>query len=390
MRPSLLLVLLPAVTAAPATKRSEPAPLLKPLGARKLIANKYIVKLKDEMSFATADEAVVALSKDADHVYNHAFHGFAAHLSAEDLTKLRDHPEVDYVEHDAVVSIAAYTQQPGAPWGLGRISHRQPGSTTYVYDDSAGAGTCAYVIDTGIEASHPEFQGRATQVASFIPGETTDGHGHGTHCAGTIGSRAYGVAKMTKLYGIKVLSNSGSGSYSSIIAGMDYAVTDSRRRSCPKGVVANMSLGGSFSTSINQAAAAMIRAGVFLSVAAGNDNQDASRTSPASEPTVCTVGATNATDFRSSFSNYGRSLDIFAPGSNILSTWIGGRTNTISGTSMATPHITGLGAYLATLEGFSDPQALCRRIQQLATKDVLKNVPFGTVNLLAFNGNPQG
>ncbi|RDA95941.1 putative subtilisin-like protease, partial [Ophiocordyceps camponoti-saundersi (nom. inval.)] len=390
MKPSLLLSLLPAVAAAPATKRSEPAPLLKPEGARELIANKYIVKLKNAMSFATADEAVAALSKDAYHVYNHAFHGFAAHLSAEDLAKLRDHPEVDFVEQDAVVSIAAYTQQPGAPWGLGRISHRKPGSTTYVYDDSAGAGTCAYVIDTGIDASHPEFQGRAQQIASFIPGETTDGHGHGTHCAGTIGSRAYGVAKMTHLYGIKVLSNTGSGSYSSIIAGMDYAVTDSRKRSCPKGVVANMSLGGSFSTAINEAAAAMIRAGVFLSVAAGNDNRDASGTSPASEPTVCTVGATNASDFRSSFSNYGRSLDIFAPGTNILSTWLNGRTNVISGTSMATPHITGLGAYLATLEGFSDPQALCRRIQQLATADVLKNVPFGTVNLLAFNGNPQG
>ncbi|RDA85360.1 putative subtilisin-like protease [Ophiocordyceps camponoti-leonardi (nom. inval.)] len=401
MKPSLLLALLPAIAAAPATKRSEPAPLLKPLGARKLIANKYIVKLKDGMAFASADEAVVALSKDADHVYNHAFHGFAAHLSDEDLDKLRDHPEVgpslsvpaprvDYVEQDAVVSIAAYTQQPGAPWGLGRISHRQPGSTTYVYDDSAGAGTCAYVIDTGIDVSHPEFQGRATQVASFVPGQTTDGHGHGTHCAGTIGSRAYGVAKMTKLYGIKVLSDSGSGSYSGIIAGMDYAVQDSRRRSCPKGVVANMSLGGGFSTAINRAAAAMIRAGVFLSVAAGNDNRDASTVSPASEPTVCTVGATNATDFRSPFSNYGPSLDIFAPGSNILSTWIGGRTNTISGTSMATPHITGLGAYLATLEGFSDPQALCRRIQSLATQGVLKNVPSGTVNMLAFNGNPQG
>ncbi|PHH74065.1 hypothetical protein CDD80_3328 [Ophiocordyceps camponoti-rufipedis] len=390
MKTSLLLTLLPLAATAP-SKRSEPAPLLIPRGAsQNLIANKYIVKFKDEMSMTTADASLIAFSENADHVYNHAFRGFAGHLSDEDLKNLRNRPEVDYVEQDAVVNIAAYTQQPGAPWGLARISHRRPGSTTYEYDDSAGAGTCSYVIDTGIEASHPEFQGRATQVRSFVPGQETDGHGHGTHCAGTIGSRAYGVAKRTRLYGIKVLSDTGSGSYSAIIAGMDFAVVDSRRRSCPKGVVANLSLGGGFSAAINHAAAAMIRAGVFLSVAAGNDNRDAAGYSPASEPTVCTVGASTANDQRSSFSNFGSVVDIFAPGSNILSTWIGGRTNTISGTSMATPHITGLGAYLAGLEGFTDPQALCRRMQQLATRDVLTGLPSGTVNLLAFNGNPRG
>ncbi|PFH59488.1 hypothetical protein XA68_12275 [Ophiocordyceps unilateralis] len=390
MKPSLILAILPVVAAAPATKRAEPAPLLRPRGTTHLIANRYIVKFKDEMSFAGADETIVSLTQKADHVYNHAFRGFAGRLSPNDLEELRNRSDVEYVEQDAVVSIAAFTQQPGAPWGLGRISHRRRGSNTYAYDDSAGAGTCAYVIDTGIEASHPEFQGRATQVRSFVPGQDTDGHGHGTHCAGTIGSRAFGVAKRTKLYGVKVLSDSGSGSYSGIIAGMDFAVQDSRRRSCPRGVVANMSLGGSFSAAINSAAAAMIRAGVFLSVAAGNDNRDASGYSPASEPSVCTVGASTIDDQRSSFSNYGRVVDIFAPGSNILSTWIGGRTNTISGTSMATPHITGLGAYLAGLEGFADPQALCRRIQQLATRDVLTGLPLGTLNLLAFNGNPQG
>lgn len=163
-------------------------------------------------------------------------------------------------------------------------------------------------------------------IRSFIPGESTDGNGHGTHCAGTIGSRTYGVAKKTKLYGVKVLSNQGSGATSGIIAGMDFAVQDSRKRSCPKGVTANMSLGGGFSAAINNAAASMIRSGVFLAVAAGNSNADAAGFSPASEPSVCTVGATTSSDGRASYSNYGEVVDIFAPGSDILSTWIGGRT----------------------------------------------------------------
>ncbi|KAM4054879.1 subtilase family protein [Hirsutella rhossiliensis] len=389
MKLSLILAILPAVLAAPATKRDEPAPLLIPRGSKQLIADKYIVKFKDSMSIAAVDKTVKALSNKADHVYTNTFRGFAGQLSAKDVKALRERPDVEYVEQDSIVTINALKQQPGAPWGLGRISHREPGSTTYVYDSSAGQGTCAYVIDTGVEASHPEFEGRATMVRSFINGQATDGHGHGTHCAGTIGSKTYGVAKKTKIYGVKVLSNQGSGAVSVIIAGMDFAVQDSRKRSCPKGVVANMSLGGGFSAAINNAAASMIRSGVFLAVAAGNDNTDASGSSPASEPTVCTVGASTISDQRSSFSNYGSVVDIFAPGSDILSTWIGGRTNTISGTSMATPHIAGLGAYLAGLEGFSDPQALCSRIQELATSDVLTDIPDGTVNKLAFNGASQ-
>lgn len=144
--------------------------------------------------------------------------------------------------------------------------------------------------------------------------------------AGTIGSKEFGVAKKTKILGIKVLSDQGSGDYSGILAGMDFAIQDSRERSCPKGVVANMSLGGGYSAAINQAAAKMIQSGVFLAVAAGNDATDASQTSPASEPSVCTVGATDSSDRLSSFSNYGAVVDILAPGSNILSTWIGGAT----------------------------------------------------------------
>ncbi|KID94123.1 subtilisin-like protease PR1I, partial [Metarhizium majus ARSEF 297] len=388
MFPSLLLLnLLPLAIAAPA-KRAEPAPLLVPRGDT--IPDKYIVKYKETFDISSADSIIKAHHAKAEKTYAHVFNGFAGALNATAIETLRNHPDVDFIENDATVNISAFVEQPGAPWGLSRISHRQGGRSTYAYDDSAGEGTCAYVIDTGVDATHPEFEGRAELVRSFINGENSDGNGHGTHVAGTIGSRSYGVAKKTTIFGIKVLSNQGSGDYSGILAGMDYAIQHSQGQRCPKGVVANMSLGGGYSAAINQAAAQMIQSGVFLAVAAGNDARDASNTSPASEPSVCTVGATDSSDSLSSFSNYGAAVDILAPGSNILSTWPGGRTNSISGTSMATPHIVGLGAYLASLEGFPGSQALCERIRSLATRDAINRVPGGTVNLLAFNGNPSG
>ncbi|PHH90133.1 hypothetical protein CDD83_4415 [Cordyceps sp. RAO-2017] len=157
MKLSVLIALLPFVLASPTAKRSEPAPLLTPPGS-KLIPDKYIVKFKDGFTTAAVDQTISALSGKADQVYTHAFRGFAGHLSAEDLKTLREHPQVDYIEQDAIVTLAAFTEQPGSPWGLGRISHREAGQDTYVYDDSAGSGTCAYIIDTGIEADHPVRQ----------------------------------------------------------------------------------------------------------------------------------------------------------------------------------------------------------------------------------------
>jgi len=172
---------------------------------------------------------------------------------------------------------------------------------------------------------------------------------------------------------------------------MNFVATDSKTRNCPNGTVANMSLGGGLSTSTNSAAAALVNAGVFLAVAAGNDNKDAKNYSPASEPTVCTVGATANTDAKSSFSNFGSVVDVFAPGTSILSTWIGSNTatNTISGTSMASPHIAGLGAYLLGLLGKKTPAALCSYIGSTANSGVITGLPSGTKNLLAFNGNPS-
>jgi subtilisin family serine protease len=184
---------------------------------------------------------------------------------------------------------------------------------------------------TAVLTLYPQqFGGRATFAANFVDSSNTDGNGHGTHVAGTIGSNTYGVAKKTRLYAVKVLNASGSGTTSGVVAGINFVATDAPNRSCPNGTVANMSLGGGYSASINNAAAALVDAGVFLAVAAGNDNANAANYSPASEASVCTVGATDSSDRKSSFSNYGSVVDVFAPGTSILSTWIGSTSATVS------------------------------------------------------------
>lgn len=229
-----------------------------------------------------------------------------------------------------MVTVDALITQTGAPWGLGRISSRTNGTTTYVYDESAGDGTCAYIIDTGIYIGHSEFGGRATFAANFIDTINDDGYGHGTHVAGTIGGATYGVAKKTKLFAVKVLDSNGFGSASSIIAGMDFVATDSQTRDCPNGSVANASLRSSVSAAMNAAAKAVVDAGVFFACSAGNSNIDSSNQSPGSEPTVCTVGATQSDDVKASYSNFGPGVDIYAPGTGVLSAYIGNPNATVS------------------------------------------------------------
>ncbi|KAK0615229.1 peptidase S8/S53 domain-containing protein [Bombardia bombarda] len=368
------------------------APVIQSRSAQ-LIPNSYIVKLKDGSSNSALLNTINGLeSVNAKHVYRASkFKGFSAKLDAKALEKVKNLPEVEYIEQDAIITINTIVTQADVPWGLARISSHTPNAASYVYDDSAGAGTCAYIIDTGIYTNHSQFEGRATWLANFAgDGQNSDGNGHGTHVAGTIGGATYGVAKKTKLFAVKVLNAGGSGTLSGVIAGIDYVAADSATRNCPNGSVANLSLGGSKSTAINAAAAAAIRAGVFLAVAAGNSDDDASFYSPASEPTVCTVGASDDTDTRAWFSNYGTGVDVFAPGVDVLSSWIGGTTatNIISGTSMATPHIAGLGAYLLSFLGPKTPEVLCTYIRDTATQGVITDLPSGTVNALAFNGNP--
>ncbi|KAK0385996.1 hypothetical protein NLU13_5833 [Sarocladium strictum] len=369
MRAATLLALLPVAMAAPQAKRASPAPLIVPRGVE-LIEGKYIVKMKDDVVSAAVSSAVSKISSDADYTYSRKFNGFASSLSDKELADLRNDPNQN------------------APWGLARISSSSPGGTTYTYDESAGEGTCAYVVDTGIDVDHPDFDGRATFLANYADSTDSDGQGHGTHVAGTIGSTTYGVAKKTKLFAVKVLDSNGEGTNSGVIAGMDFVVDDAPKQDCPKGVVVNMSLGGGFSSAVNTAAAAITKAGHFLAVAAGNEGADAKGSSPASEASACTVGATEKDDSLASYSNVGSVVDVLAPGSNILSTWPGGRTNTISGTSMASPHVAGLAAYLLGLG--QSANGLCAYIASTALEGVISGVPSDTADLLINNGASGG
>lgn len=377
MRFSAALALLPLALAAPQKR----APLHVPRDVP-LVDNHYIVKLKaPQGEFRTTVDALVSsIAADADLVYEN-FGGFAATLTAEEVEALRSNPSVEFIEQDA--EIHAFATQTGAPWGLARLSNTNTGSTTFTYDDSAGAGTCAYIIDTGIQTNHPNFGGRAVWGRNFVGSGTTDDNGHGTHVAGTIGSTTYGVAKQTTLIAVKVLSASGSGTTAGVVGGMDWVASDGRTRAgCSRGVVVNMSLGGGFSSSINSAATGITNAGLFLAVAAGNEAQNAANVSPASAASACTVGATDSSDRTASFSNYGAVVDVYAPGVSVLSTWISSGTRSISGTSMASPHVAGLGAYFLGL-GASTPANLCNYIRSRALSGRISGVPSGTVNLLA-------
>ncbi|EUC44969.1 hypothetical protein COCMIDRAFT_96859 [Bipolaris oryzae ATCC 44560] len=284
------------------------------------------------------------------------------------------------------------TTQKGSPYGLGRISHREPGIRDYVFDSSAGEDTFIYVIDTGVNTEHTEFGGRATLGKSFIAGsDGEDDQGHGTHCSGTAAGTTFGVAKKANIIGVKVLGADGSGSNSGVLRGIQWAVDDATEKGHINRTVLSMSLGGPFSQTTNDAIQSAVEAGAFVAAAAGNEGENASNSSPASAPQACTVGSTNERDLKSSFSNFGKLVDIFAPGEKIQSAWIGSSTatNTISGTSMACPHIAGLAAYLIALEGPRSPTALCKRIQELATKDAITNLRAGegSPNLIAYNGN---
>ncbi|KAM5361425.1 hypothetical protein ACJZ2D_013115 [Fusarium nematophilum] len=382
MRTATLLPLLPLALAAP-TKRAEPAPILRPRGVQ-LVDGKYIVKMKTGVQAASVSSAVSSIEADADYTYENSFRGFAASLSDKELKNLQDDPNVEYIEQDAVITIKATEEQKNAPWGIARISSSRAGGSTYTYDDSAGEGTCAYVVDTGIDTEHEEFEGRAKFLKNFAGGGDGDGQGHGTHVAGTIGSKTYGVAKKTTLFAVKVLGDDGSGTNSGVIAGMDFVATDAASQDCPKGVVVNMSLGGEKSEAVNSAAASIVDAGLFLAVAAGNDGVDASTFSPASEASACTVGATTRNDTLAYYSNTGSVVDVLAPGTDILSTWPGGKTNTISGTSMASPHVAGLGAYLLGLG--QSAKGLCEHIVSTGLEGIVSGTGSGTPNLLINNG----
>ncbi|MBD0328443.1 MAG: S8 family peptidase, partial [Pyrinomonadaceae bacterium] len=303
LRPALLASAFVALAAcsdnsdlvAPEAALAPDAPSLA-RGAGHAIADEYIVVLQE----GADPRSVAAISGVSPRfVYEAVLNGFAAKLNAGQLNALRNNPNVDYVEEDQVVTTVA--TQSNATWGLDRINQRDlplDGSYTYTY---TGAGVYAYIIDTGLQANHPQFGTRAQNVYNAIAGETaSDCNGHGTHVAGTVGGSTYGVAKAALLRGVKVLACDGRGSTSGIIAAVDWV-----RLNHVKPAVANMSLGGGYSSSLNTAVTNLHNAGVFVAVAAGNENQNACNVSPASASAVYTTAASDRTDTRASFSNYG-------------------------------------------------------------------------------------
>jgi len=333
-----LLVLASMLMSAPiAGASSHLAPLLRVNG--KIVPNSFIVVFKPGTATSAA---VTATGVRADYVYDAALNGFAATLNASQVSALQRNPNVAYIEPNQTASID--TTQIGATWGLDRIDQRYlPLSGSYTYT-STGAGVYAYIIDTGIQTSHAQFGGRAAVSYDALGGSGQDCNGHGTHVAGTVGSTTYGVAKRVYLRAVRVLNCAGSGTWAQVIAGMNWVRVNHANPS-----VANMSLSGAYSLSVNTAATNLVNSGVFLAVAAGNWNANACNYSPASAPGTITVGATDRNDARAPFSNYGGCVDIYAPGVGITSTWTGSGTNTISGTSMASPHVAGVGVlYKAT------------------------------------------
>jgi subtilisin family serine protease len=354
------------------------APALAQEGrAGEAIPGQYIVVAEEGR-----DAGSVARWQDAKQVRMlDVVNGFAARLDAQQVRALRKSARVDYVEADRVVTVAATQTMDaaGEPWGLDRIDQRnRPGSRTYTYN-ATGAGVTAYVVDTGIATAHTQFGGRAANVYDAFGGNGQDCHGHGTHVAGTIGAATWGVAKGVTLRGVRVLNCSGRGSTSGIIAALNWIRTNGARPA-----VANMSLGGGFSSSLNSAATNLSNAGVFLAVAAGNESQNACNVSPASASGVFTTAASDRNDRRASFSNYGSCVEAYAPGVAIRSTWLNNGINTISGTSMASPHVAGVGALYKQGSPGASSASISSAIISGATTNVITSNPSGTPNRLLY------
>ncbi|KAL8733217.1 MAG: hypothetical protein Q9166_002234 [cf. Caloplaca sp. 2 TL-2023] len=419
------------------TIHNEAAPVLSSTQAKE-IPDSYIVVFKKDVSHKAAtihhswiqdyhvevEKTKRQLSKRSQtplatfgglkHTYNLAggFLGYSGHFDEDVIEKVRRHPDVEYIEKDSEIhTMDSVETENSAPWGLARISHRDELTFStfnkYLFSADGGEGVDVYVIDTGTNCEHVDFEGRA-HWGKTIPANDADedGNGHGTHCSGTIAGKKYGVAKKANIYAVKVLKSNGSGSMSDVVKGVEWAAirhadnvkaAKAGKKKGFKGSTANMSLGGGKSPTLDLAVNAAVDLGLHFAVAAGNDNANSCNYSPAAAEKAVTVGASTIGDERAYFSNYGKCNDIFAPGLNIMSTWIGSKyaTNTISGTSMASPHVAGLLAYLLSLQPSSDsansvaeitPKKLKAQLIAIASEGKLTGVPSSTSNLLAWNG----
>jgi subtilisin family serine protease len=379
-----------AMTASPAYAEGT----ILGLGGPDAVPGRYIVVMKDNGLSAQAISGQAGTlagryggSVDATFT---VIPGFSARMSETAAKRLAADPKVAYVQTDMIMSIDA-TQSPTPSWGLDRIDQRNlPLNNSYTYPTTA-SGVTAYIIDTGVLTTHNDFGGRASSGIDAVDedGNATDCHGHGTHVAGTVGGTSFGVAKGVSIVAVRVLNCAGSGTTTDIVQGINFVTA---QHVAGDRDVANMSLGGGVNTALDNAVAASISDGTTYAIAAGNSNIDACNFSPARTPAAITLGATQSNDARASFSNFGTCLDLFAPGVSITSAWIGSNTatNTISGTSMASPHACGVAAIILAQNPSFTPQQVRDRMVTDSTPNVVTSPGTGSPNRLLFVNNGGG
>ncbi|MFJ2438056.1 S8 family peptidase [Streptomyces anulatus] len=373
-----------AGAALPAQAAPAPEGRVLHAGAAGAIPGSYIVTLKETAGFSASatqgKQLIAGYGGRIERTYTSALNGYAAHLSSAGAKRLAADPAVASVEQNQKVHSTA--TQTNAPWGLDRIDQPNlPLNGTFTYPDSAGVNTTVYVLDTGVRITHQDIVGRASNGYDFVDNDNVaqDGNGHGTHVATTAAGTVYGVAKKAKIVAVRVLNNSGSGTTAGVIAGVDWITANHVASS-----VANVSLGGGPSTTLDNAVRRSIASGVTYSIAAGNSNAPASGFSPARVETALTVGATTRTDARATYSNHGPLVDLFAPGSDITAGWAtsDSATYTGNGTSFAAPHVAGAAAVYLTNHPGSSPAAVGTALVNGATSNVLTGIGTGSPNKL--------
>jgi subtilisin family serine protease len=379
--PALLVATAGAVLATPASAAEGS---IREAGSASVVKDSYVVVLKSSTAVpATATSLKSKYGGTIGHTYQHALGGFEIAMSESAAKDLATDSRVDYVQKNGIFKISATQSNP--TWGLDRIDQRAlPLSASYTYDTTA-SNVHAYIIDTGVLLTHSQFGGRAVSGTDAVDNDSnaTDCNGHGTHVAGTVGGSTYGVAKAVQLVAVRVLNCAGEGTTAGVVAGIDWVTANAI-----KPAVANMSLGGGVDSVLDAAVNRSISAGITYAVASGNETANACNSSPARVPAAITVNATTRTDARASFSNYGTCTDIFAPGQDITSSWYTSTTatNTISGTSMATPHVVGAAALILAANPSFTPAQVASALTTAATPNVVTSPGTGSPNRLLFTG----